>query len=128
MHNIESRRIIDEPFVRYCVGQSARDLVVPQLRLEGGEYYLAVMQDREQYTEDPPPPVLENVSDTYELSLAPADAEPDLEVEPNDTLNWPAMKSEIIEAAPRYGTGDVSKPASRRKYSITRCDEVPLPP
>jgi hypothetical protein len=74
----------DEAFARYCVGQPARDLVVPSLSLEGGEYYIAVMQDREQYTEAPPPPVLENVSDGYELAITPADPAEDFEIEPND--------------------------------------------
>lgn len=74
----------DEAFARYCVGQPARDLVVPSLSLEGGAYYVAVMQDREQYTEAPPPPVLENVSDSYELAITPADPAEDFEVEPND--------------------------------------------
>jgi serine/threonine-protein kinase len=75
---------IDEPFARYCAGQPARDLNLPQIRIDPGDYYLAVLQDREQYTEEPPPPILENVSDAYELSLTAADRQEDLEVEPND--------------------------------------------
>ena len=74
----------DEAFARYCAGQPARDMLVPSLSLEGGDYYVAVMQDREQYTEAPPPPVLENVSDGYELTISPADPAEDVEVEPND--------------------------------------------
>ncbi len=74
----------DEPLARYCIGQPARDLVVPQLKLDAGDYLVAVLQDREQYTESPPPPILENVSDAYELSLSPADPQADIEVEPND--------------------------------------------
>jgi serine/threonine-protein kinase len=74
----------DEAFARYCAGQPGRDLTIPAMHLEGGDYYIAVMQDREQYTEAPPPPVLENVSDTYELSVGQADPAEDLEVEPND--------------------------------------------
>src|SRR5215831_20528928 len=50
------------------------------------------------------------------------------DVEPNDTLNWPARKSATIAEAPRYGKGTVSNPASSRKYSMTRCEDVPLPP
>jgi serine/threonine protein kinase len=76
---------LDEPFLRFCVGQPARNLTVTELELAPGDYLLAVMQDREQYTDAPPPPVLENVSDAYELSLATADPESDAEIEPNDT-------------------------------------------
>ncbi|HVW29389.1 MAG TPA: serine/threonine-protein kinase [Polyangiaceae bacterium] len=75
----------EEPMLRFCVGQPARELVIPALRLEPNDYLLAVLQDREQYEEDPPPPVLENVSDVYELSIGPATPAPDAEVEPNDT-------------------------------------------
>jgi hypothetical protein len=79
------RANVDEPFARFCVGQPHRDLVIPQLKLEGGEYLFAVFQDREQYTDDSAPPVLENVSDTYEFELAAADEALDIEQEPNET-------------------------------------------
>ncbi|HEX3598198.1 MAG TPA: hypothetical protein VHU80_23980, partial [Polyangiaceae bacterium] len=38
-----------------------------------------------QYEETPPPPVLENVSDAYELWIGPSTPEPDVEIEPNDS-------------------------------------------
>jgi tRNA A-37 threonylcarbamoyl transferase component Bud32 len=75
----------EEPLLRFCVGQPARDLTIPALRLDPSDYLLAVLQDQEQYEEEPPPPVLENVSDVYELSLGPATVDPSVEVEPNDT-------------------------------------------
>ncbi|HVU00488.1 MAG TPA: serine/threonine-protein kinase [Polyangiaceae bacterium] len=74
----------DEPLLRYCTGAPGRDLTLPSLHLEPNDYFVAVMQDREQYTEAPPPKVLENVSDDYELTLGPGDEQPDLETEPND--------------------------------------------
>jgi tRNA A-37 threonylcarbamoyl transferase component Bud32 len=79
------RADVDEPFARFCAGQPARDLVIPVLKLEGGEYLFAILQDREQYTDDPAPPVLENISDTYEFEVTPTDAAADLEQEPNET-------------------------------------------
>jgi serine/threonine protein kinase len=75
---------IDEPLHRFCTGEPARDLVVPELRLAAGEYLFAVLQDRDQYTEAPPPPVFENISDEYELGVDTADEMPDVETEPND--------------------------------------------
>ncbi|HEX4336789.1 MAG TPA: serine/threonine-protein kinase [Polyangiaceae bacterium] len=88
----------EEPLLRYCVGQPARDLVIPALRLEPSEYLFAVLQDREQYEEAPPPPVLENVSDAYELTVGPGTPEPDAETEPNDgqaSANMVAMDGSI---------------------------------
>lgn len=76
---------VDDPFAKYCAGQPARDLVIPVLKLEAGDYLFAIFQDREQYTDEPAPPVLENVSDTYEFDVTPTDAAPDLEQEPNET-------------------------------------------
>lgn len=77
---------------RYCSGAPARNLEIPALRVEPGRYIFAVMQDRDQYTRDPAPPVFENVSDDYELSVASAKPEADSEVEPNDA---PAIASRV---------------------------------
>src|SRR6185295_18486606 len=60
---------MDSPLGRYCTGAPGRDLVVPALELAPGAYLVAVMQDREQYSDLPPPPVHENVSDAYRLRL-----------------------------------------------------------
>jgi len=79
------RADVDEPFARFCVGQPARDLVIPALKVEPGEYLFAIFQDREQYTDEPPPPVLENVSDTYEFDVTATDGAADMEQEPNET-------------------------------------------
>ena len=75
----------EEPLFRFCVGQPARDLVVPALRLDPSDYLITILQDQEQYEEVPPPPVLENVSDVYELSIGPSTPDADFEVEPNDS-------------------------------------------
>jgi hypothetical protein len=74
----------DEPIHRFCVGQAGRHLQVPALKIVPGTYLFALMQDRERYTESPRPPVLENISDSYELEVGPSEASADLEVEPND--------------------------------------------
>jgi hypothetical protein len=79
------RADVDEPFARFCVGQPGRDLMIPELKVEAGEYLVAIFQDREQYTDDPAPPVLENISDTYELELTATDEAADIEQEPNET-------------------------------------------
>src|ERR1700730_11788945 len=49
------------------------------------------------------------------------------DVEPNATLNWPARKSATIAAAPRYGTGTVSNPASIRKSPHHKWGRRPCP-
>jgi hypothetical protein len=75
---------VDDPMLRYCVGQPGRNLVIPALRLDPGQFYFTVLQDREQYTDVPVPLVLENISDNYQLEVAAADPPSDVEIEPND--------------------------------------------
>ncbi|HYO96313.1 MAG TPA: serine/threonine-protein kinase [Polyangiaceae bacterium] len=72
-------------FGRYCAGQPPRDLVVDALTLPAGNYLFAVMQDRDATTHVGFPPVYENVSDDYQLTVAPARVEPTRESEPNDS-------------------------------------------
>ena len=79
------RSTSDEPFLRFCIGQAARDLAIPALRIEPGDYLLAVFQDREGYDDGVMPPVLENVSDGYELSFGSGVTDPEVEVEPNES-------------------------------------------
>ncbi len=55
-----------------------------QLDLPAGEYLLAMMQDRDAYSEAGSPPVYENISDDYGLELGPAPPLVGFEVEPND--------------------------------------------
>ncbi len=76
---------LQSPLGRYCPGAPGRGLVVKALDLEPGDYLLGVMQDRERYTADPAPPVLENISDVYRLKLSAAKPGQDQEVEPNDS-------------------------------------------
>lgn len=76
----------ESPFGRYCSGSASHDLQIPALRVAPGAYVLAVMQDREAYTRGPAPPVYENISDDYRLSITAGTSTPDFEVEPNDAL------------------------------------------
>lgn len=76
---------VDSPLGRYCPGSAATDLSVGALSISPGSYLLAVMQDRDSYSTDPAPPVLENVSDVYRLQMSRAVPAPDREIEPNDT-------------------------------------------
>jgi serine/threonine protein kinase len=73
----------EEPFGRYCPGGPDRRLLIEALQLPPGEYLLGLMQDREAYTKEAPPPTLESISDSYRLAVAKSLA-PDAELEPND--------------------------------------------
>jgi serine/threonine-protein kinase len=74
----------EDPFGRYCAGVPGMRLEIPALKLTPGSFIVAVMQDREAYFEGPPPPVFENVSDDYRLTLKPTRPNAEREVEPND--------------------------------------------
>jgi serine/threonine-protein kinase len=74
----------EDPFGRYCVGSPGTRLEIPALRLGPGAWVVAVMQDREAYFEGAAPPVYENVSDDYRLSIKPTRSTNGREVEPND--------------------------------------------
>jgi serine/threonine protein kinase len=82
----------ESAIARYCPGSPNLGLDPFQLDLPAGAYLLAVMQDRDAYTESGPPPVHENISDHYALELGPARELPGFEVEPNDA---PSVASEI---------------------------------
>ncbi|MCA9626587.1 MAG: protein kinase [Myxococcales bacterium] len=69
---------------RYCNGRPQLDLELPRLALPAGSYWLMLTQDRDRYEESGAPPLIENVSDRYVLSLDEADTSYD-EREPNDT-------------------------------------------
>ncbi|MEB2343296.1 MAG: serine/threonine-protein kinase [Deltaproteobacteria bacterium] len=71
---------------RYCSGRMGADLEIGALTLPAGPYLLLVTQDRDAYDSNPPPPVLENVSDSYRLRLARVEPTREREVEPNDTV------------------------------------------
>jgi len=75
---------IQTPLGRYCSGTEGEKLVVKELALQPGDYLLAVMQDRERYSTEPAPPVIENISDVYRLELSAAKPLENEEVEPND--------------------------------------------
>jgi hypothetical protein len=74
----------DDPFGRYCPGAAGLALDVSALVLDPGDYVLGVMQDRDRYEDGPAPPVHENVSDEYRLTLSAVTAAPNHETEPND--------------------------------------------
>ncbi len=74
----------ESALARYCPGSPDLGLDPFQLDLPAGSYLLAVMQDRDAYTEAGSPPVYENISDSYGLELGSAPPLPGLEVEPND--------------------------------------------
>ena len=73
----------EEPLGRYCPGRPERALRIEALKLPAGEYVFGLMQDREAYTKDPPPPTVESISEDYRLSVGPTTT-PDAELEPND--------------------------------------------
>ena len=75
----------EEPLHRFCLGQPARDLNLPALRVDPTDYLIAVLQDQEAYDQGEQFPVLENVSDAFELSIGPSTPDQNFEVEPNDT-------------------------------------------
>jgi serine/threonine-protein kinase len=76
----------ESPIGRYCSGAAGRPLKVSALEIEAGEHLLAVMQDRDSYQiAGAQLPVLENVSDNYQLSVGNAELAPGMETEPNDT-------------------------------------------
>lgn len=72
-----------EPLGRFCPGSPDHRLFIEALRLPPGEYVLGLLQDREAYTKDPPPPTWESISETYQLSVSTSST-PDAELEPND--------------------------------------------
>jgi tRNA A-37 threonylcarbamoyl transferase component Bud32 len=89
----------EDPLGRYCAGVSEHRLYVEALRLPAGEYVLGLMQDREAYSKDPPPPTVESISESYRVNVGPTPASSTAtEIEPNDfardaTLVAPGEKS-----------------------------------
>ena len=73
---------------KFCMGKPGLALEVPDYRLEPGTHYLAVLQDREHDDAMSVLPVVENVSDDYELSFGLAVSSPESrrESEPNDSV------------------------------------------
>jgi eukaryotic-like serine/threonine-protein kinase len=73
-----------QPLAELCTGYAGLDLKVPNLRLAAGGYFVALTQDLLHQGPGETRYVVENVSDTYRLSIdavTPATGE---EVEPND--------------------------------------------
>lgn len=74
-----------EASARFCVGRPRADLVIPAYRIQPGTWFVAVMQDRERYGLSEAPGVVENVSDSYSLTIDRVATPPEgWEVEPND--------------------------------------------
>ena len=76
----------EDPLGRYCPGVAEHRLYVDALRLPAGEYVLGLMQDREAYSKDPPPPTVESISETYRVNVGRSSAASAgaIEIEPND--------------------------------------------
>ena len=97
-----------EAVARYCVGYPGQDLVVPAVRLVGGEYYLVLTQDLEQ--EGRPPYVYENVSDSYRVRVGRVSPAAHEEIEPNDRdaiAQQVEPGSEVVGTLPWRGDEDV---------------------
>jgi len=71
------------PSGQYCTGRPGVDLTIPALRLEPGPYVFAVIQDMDGRG-GATPPVMENVSDNYVLTVTEGVVDPAFEVEPDD--------------------------------------------
>ncbi|HTJ81304.1 MAG TPA: serine/threonine-protein kinase [Polyangiaceae bacterium] len=71
------------PSGQYCTGRAGSDLTIPALRLEPGPYVFAVIEDMDGRGATNPL-VMENVSDSYVLTVAEANDDPAYEVEPDD--------------------------------------------
>lgn len=82
----------DRPLARFCPGAPNLGLDPFVLAVPPGRYLLAVMQDRDPYTEAGPPPVYENISDQYVIKLGPAPEPRGVEIEPNDV---PSVGTEV---------------------------------
>ncbi|NUP12442.1 MAG: serine/threonine protein kinase [Polyangiaceae bacterium] len=75
------------PSAQYCTGRPGLELDIPAVKLDSGEYYLAVIQDLDAYGDGRAPFIHENVSDEYTLRLGPGESDASLEVEPNDEVS-----------------------------------------
>ncbi len=116
-----------EPLGRFCSGSADRRLSVEALRLPAGEYVLGLLQDREAYTKDPPPPTWESISETYQHSVATAST-PDAELEPNDfprdaTLIAPGSKRALRLAWMRDVDVVCATPGVKARLKVTDSPE-----
>jgi hypothetical protein len=89
----------EEPLGRYCAGTAGRRLRVDAVKLPQGSYVLGLMQDREAYTKDGPPPTFESISETYRLTVG-SNPSSEAELEPND---FPRDASAIAPGQSRTG-------------------------
>jgi serine/threonine-protein kinase len=118
-----------EPLGRYCPGSADHRLHIEALRLPPGEYVLGLLQDREAYTKDAPPPTFESLSESYQLSVGLSTA-PDAEIEPND---FPRDAMLVAPGSKRKGSIgwmrdlDVvcATPGTKVKFSVTDAPERP---
>ncbi|HYP89137.1 MAG TPA: serine/threonine-protein kinase, partial [Polyangiaceae bacterium] len=119
----------EEPLGRYCPGSAEHRLFVEALRLPAGDYVLGLLQDREAYTKDAPPPTIESISESYQLNVGPA-ALGDAELEPNDfvrdaTLIAPGSRSAGRLAWMRDIDVVCATPGAKVKLSVTDSPERP---
>jgi serine/threonine-protein kinase len=80
------KRGFPSPIAQYCVGIAGRDLKIPALKLEPGNYLVGLLQDMDSRGAMAAPFVHEHISDTYTLRVSRAEPEPGTEVEPNDDV------------------------------------------
>jgi serine/threonine-protein kinase len=92
---------LQAPLGQYCVGKVGRDLDIPLLALEPGNYLASVTEDIDPYGALAAPFVLENVSDTYTIKIDDAHVDLGKEIEPNDGV---ANANEIGVGASTSGT------------------------
>lgn len=81
-----------QPLAHYCTGAAGQDLLVSNLSIESGSYYVAVTQEVEPHDAALDRGgvgrfVYENISDPYQITVSAAQPEPNAEVEPNDTVD-----------------------------------------
>jgi serine/threonine-protein kinase len=119
----------EEPLGRYCPGSPDHPLHIAALRLPPGEYVLGLLQDREAYTKDAPPPTFESLSESYKLHVG-LGTEPDAEIEPNDfprdaTLIAPGRKRKGNLGWMRDVDVVCATPGEKVRFSVTDSPDRP---
>jgi len=120
-----------DPMSTYCTGVSQLDLEIPRLRLDRGAYFVAITQDLMLQAEGEARYPVENISDTYRITLVEGTARPNDEIEPNDaipsaqtigpgaertgTLGWVGDRD--VFCTPAAGSGQASR--GRVHWSVT---------
>lgn len=120
---------LDAPIGRWCSGRVGRGLDLRRLALQPGRYFVAVMQDRDQ-NGDVVPPVYENISDDYRLTVVTAADDEGYELEPNDDARGGAVVAPGTTVRGRFAwTRDVDVVCARgggpRTFVINDAENAP---